>query len=132
MNMNMNKTKLSFLNFLLVLIPAVSQAQTVSGLADDPMIGAMREELHYNMEQLKSKPVPAYFLSLRMNDNYSAQVSSNFGVSITGEGRSRIITPQIRVGSPEMDNFKFENQTRSRNSYGNMSGVNVPDRKSVV
>lgn len=128
----MNMKKLFFLDLLLVLIPAVSQAQTVSCLADDPMIGAMREELHYNMEQLKSKPVPAYFLSLRMNDNYSAQVSSNFGVSITGEGRSRIITPQIRVGSPEMDNFKFENQTRSRNSYGNMSGVNVPYTDNAI
>ena len=87
----------------------------------------MREELNYNLEQLKQNPVPAYHMSIRLNDTYQAQVSSNFGISIVTEDRSRVLTPQVRVGSPEVDNFKFESQTRNRNSYSSSTqGVRVP------
>ena len=108
---------------LFVCISAFAQS-----IETDPLVQAMREELNYNLEQLKQKPVPAYFMSLRLNDKYSASVSSNFGISITNEERSRIITPQIRVGSPEVDNFKYQNQSRGgRNSYSSSGmGVRVP------
>lgn len=121
-------SKTARLATLLVCIITVLplQAQT---LDTDPLVSAMREELKYNMDQLKEKPVPAYFMSLRMNDTYQATVSSNLGCSMTDESRSRTITPQIRVGSPELDNFKYENQTRSTNQYGGYStgsAINVP------
>ena len=109
---------------ILLFVCFSSFAQSID---TDPLVKAMREELNYNLEQLKQKPVPAYHMSLRLNDTYHAEVSSNFGVSIINEGRERMITPQVRVGSPEVDNFKFESQSRNRNSYGGSSeGVRVP------
>ncbi len=123
-----------------MLIPAMAvllaiQPVHAQTLDTDPLVGAMREELNYNMEQLKAKPVPAYFMSLRMNDTYNASVSSNFGISMTDESRSRSITPQIRVGSPELDNFKFECQTGTANQYGGTSSgqaVNVPYTDNAI
>ena len=110
---------------LLILFVCTSVfAQT---LETDPLIKAMREELNYNLDQLKQKPVPAYHMSIRLNDTYQAQVSSNFGISIITENRNRVLTPQVRVGSPEIDNFKFESQSRNRNSYSSSTqGVAVP------
>lgn len=113
---------------LVCIITAVLPLQAQS-LDTDPLVSAMREELKYNMDQLKEKPVPAYFMSLRMNDTYNASVSSNFGSSIIQENRHRAITPHIRVGSPELDNFKYESQTQATNQYGgtsSMEAINVP------
>lgn len=109
--------------FSLVLLSAFLTAQSQT-LSTDSIVTVLTQELKYSMDQLKEKPVPAYFMSLRMNDTYSATVSSNFGYSITNENRRRVITPQVRVGSPTVDNFKYQNQTTDTN--GNIEGVTVP------
>ena len=123
--------KLSALLVCIIFILPL-RAQT---LDTDPLVSAMREELRYNMDQLKDKPTPVYFMSLRMNDTYSASVSSNFGISMTDEHRSRTITPHIRVGSPELDNFKYECQTQGTNQYGGTSSleaISVPFTDGAV
>lgn len=109
--------------FSLVLLSAFLTAQSQT-LSTDSIVTVLTQELKYSMEQLKNKPVPAYYMSLRMNDTYSATVSSNFGYSITNENRRRVITPQVRVGSPTVDNFKYQCQTTDAN--GNSEGVTVP------
>ena len=73
-----NKKTLS--SFLLLSLFLTVQSQTIE---TDSLVIAMQQELKYSMDQLKEKPVPAYYMSLRLNDTYSATVSSNFGVSIT-------------------------------------------------
>lgn len=109
--------------FSLVLLSAFLTAQSQT-LSTDSIVTVLTQELKYSMDQLKEKPVPAYYMSLRMNDTYQATVSSNFGYSITNENRRRVITPQVRVGSPIVDNFKYQNQTTDTN--GNIEGVTVP------
>ena len=122
--------------FILALASLSLSLSALSQTAEtDPLTSAMREELKLNLEQLKEKPVPAYFMSLRLNDTYNATVSSNFGVSITNESRSRSITPQVRVGSPDLDNFKFESQSAERrNGYssGNAAPVSVPYTDNAI
>ena len=115
-----------------ILAAAVMAVMSVAVMAQsidtDPIVKAMREELKYSMDQLSQKQVPAYHMTLRMNDTYSIEISSNFGVPMTSEDRSRIITPQVRVGSPEMDNFKYECQTPVQNQ----SGVQVPFTDNAI
>ena len=112
------------LSLLVLFVCIKASAQSIS---TDPLVQALREELNYSMDQLKQKPVPAYYMSLKMNDLYHAEVSSNFGISITNEDRSRSITPHVRVGSPELDNFKYQNQSNGRNQYSSSSSsINVP------
>ncbi len=114
-------------SILTLLVMFVCTSVFAQSIETDPLVKAMREELSYNLEQLKQKPIPAYHMSIRLNDTYQAQVSSNFGISIVTEDRSRVLTPQVRVGSPEVDNFKFESQSRNRNSYSSSTqGVRVP------
>ena len=110
------------------VVAMMSMSAAAQSIDTDPIVKAMREELKYSMEQLSQKPVPAYHMTLRMNDMYSVEVSSNFGVPMTNENRSRIITPQVRVGSPEMDNFKYECQTPVQNT----SGVQVPFTDNAI
>lgn len=87
------------------------------GVDSDPLVGAMREEINYSMDQFRQMSAPVYFLSLRLNDVFESLVSSSFGVPVYDEVRQRQLTPQVRIGTPELDNFKFENQSVSRNSY---------------
>ncbi|MCQ2059141.1 MAG: TldD/PmbA family protein [Bacteroidaceae bacterium] len=123
-----NKKTLS--SFLLLSLFLTVQSQTIE---TDSLVIAMQQELKYSMDQLKEKPVPAYYMSLRLNDTYSATVSSNFGVSITQESRERILTPQVRVGSPEIDNFKYECQTKETSGNGNgMQGLTVPYTDNAI
>ena len=125
--MNRKRILGSSRSILTLLVLFVCTSVFAQSIETDPLVKAMREELNYNLEQLKQNPVPAYHMSIRLNDTYQAQVSSNFGISIVTEDRSRVLTPQVRVGSPEVDNFKFESQTRNRNSYSSSTqGVRVP------
>ncbi len=124
----------TFIVSILVCL-SVSQAAKSQTIETDPLVSAMREELKFSMDQLKEKPVPAYFMSLRLNDSYTATVSSNFGVSITNEERVRNLTPQVRVGSPETDNFKYENQTQDASRgyrSSNMETVTVPFTDNAI
>ena len=76
----------------------------------DSILRTLKEELNYSMVQLKQKPVPAYFMSLRMQDNQRLSINSVFGSASVNDNHSRIIVPNIRIGSKELDNYKFENQ----------------------
>ena len=125
--MNRKRILGSSRSILTLLVLFVCTSVFAQSIETDPLVKAMREELNYNLEQLKQKPIPAYHMSIRLNDTYQVQVSSNFGISIVTEDRSRVLTPQVRVGSPEVDNFKFESQSRNRNSYSSSTqGVRVP------
>ncbi len=79
----------------------------------DPLVKAIKEELKYNMDQLKNEPVPPYFMAFRVNDDFSVVVQSLFGESTTTENRTKQLTPQVRIGSLELDNYKYQNQSRA-------------------
>lgn len=72
----------------------------------DPLVKSMKEELAYNMEQLKNEPVAPYFMSLRVNDDYSVIIKSRMGVSSSTEEHTKLLTPQVRIGSYEFDNYQ--------------------------
>ena len=128
----MKQTRTSVFSFAVLCLAAMAQTALAQTIESDPIVSAMREELKFNMDQLKEKPVPAYYMSLRMNDTYEASVSSNFGVSITNESRNRQITPQVRVGSPELDNFKYENQSQGRYYGGNGGSQAIPYTDNAI
>lgn len=106
--------------FLLSLVCFLTGIVSVKGQSvdSDPLVRTMREEINYSMDQFRQMSAPVYFLSLRLNDVFESYVSSSFGVSLSNESRQRLLTPQVRFGTPELDNFKFENQSGQRNYYG--------------
>lgn len=100
-----------------------SAAQT---LDTDPMVKALKQELQHSFPQLQQQPVPAYFMSLRMADEYKVSIKSAFGAATTSEQHQRYITPQVRLGSMEFDNFKYVNQGTLNPKGRNTQGVCVP------
>ena len=71
----------------------------------------LKQELEYNLQELKKQDSAPYYMNLRVMDDYSVSVTSSFGaVANTSENRTRMLVPQIRLGSPELDNFKYNDQ----------------------
>lgn len=70
---------------------------------------AMRDELARSVETLQmdrlEKP---YFLSYRIDDVASAQAVANFGaLADKSSTRNRVLSIEVRVGSPDLDNSNF-------------------------
>ena len=101
------KDLIKLISFLLLMASSGLKAQTEQS---DSILRTLKEELNYSMVQLKQKPVPAYFMSLRMQDSQSLSINSVFGSASVNDNHSRFIVPNIRIGSKELDNYKFENQ----------------------
>ena len=102
--------KLIFSGVLLLCFSSVfSQEQ------EDRLLQLMKQELKYNMEELKKQENVPYYMNMRAIDDYTINVVSSFGaVASSSESRTRMLVPQIRLGSPELDNFKY-----------NLQGANV-------
>ena len=102
--------KLIFSGVLLLCFSGVfSQEQ------EDRLLQLMKQELKYNMEELKKQENVPYYMNMRAIDDYTINVVSSFGaVASSSESRTRMLVPQIRLGNPELDNFKY-----------NLQGANV-------
>jgi TldD protein len=73
--------------------------------APSPVLVAMQQELARSMETLKTRPLPAYFLSYEINELHSASVQGAFGtINSSGDRRSRMLGVDLRVGSSRFDN----------------------------
>lgn len=79
------------------------------GAQDDVVMKAMRDELDRSIKQLQLENLEKpYFISYRVMDNESVNVSASFGALVqSSEGRSRMIGIEVRVGSPQLDNTNF-------------------------
>lgn len=92
----------------------------------DRLLQIMKEELKYCMEELKKQESIPYYMNMRAMDDYSITVVSSFGaVTNASQNRKRTLVPQIRLGSPELDNFKY-------NMQGGMAGPNGQGAQGVI
>jgi hypothetical protein len=70
-----------------------------------PLLLAMRQELLRSMENLKSQPMPPYFLSYEISESRSVSVHGAFGTILSStENRSRLLNLDLRIGDPAFDN----------------------------
>lgn len=91
---------------------------------DDCLLQLLKEELQYNMQELGKQEQRPYYMNFRVRDNYNVSITSNFGaISASTESRVRLFVPQIRLGSPELDNFKYYNQGMPQQSN---TGISLP------
>ena len=70
---------------------------------------AMHDELDRSMKQLQLENLEKpYFISYRVVDSDSTNVSASFGaLDSSGQGHSRRLTVEVRVGSYQLDNTNF-------------------------
>lgn len=77
----------------------------------DVLLQLLKNELKYNMEELQKQENAPYYMNLRVEDNYQVNISSSFGAILASNvNRIRSLVPQIRLGTPELDNFKYNHQ----------------------
>ncbi len=80
---------------------------------NDTLLSALREELAADFAELQQQDVKPYFMSFRVQESWNARIVATFGyLGASRQEHTRTFTPQIRVGSPELDNFKFNSQSR--------------------
>lgn len=102
----MKKSILIILSSLLGCLYVLGQPQQ-----HDALLELLKQELQYNMQQLAKQEQKPYFMNLRVKDVHTVYISSNFGaVSSSRENHQRTLVPQIRIGSPVLDNFKYQSQ----------------------
>lgn len=78
----------------------------ISISAQDKMLDLLKEELKSQMSTLQKGEYPPYYMNYRVTDNYTRTIKSSMGGTNTVEVDKQVIfVPQIRIGSPEFDNF---------------------------
>lgn len=102
---------------LLSLMATGVAAQTAE---TDTLLRVLREELAADFQELQNQELKPYFMSFRVQESHNAAIAATFGYLGTSiQQHTRTFTPQIRVGTPELDNFKFDNQS-------NEGGIALP------
>ena len=102
------KRSLDILIILLLSTGAFAQKTAET----DTLLRVLREELTADFAELQKQEVKPYFMSFRVQESWTANIIATFGyLASSQQEHTRTFTPQIRVGSPEMDNFKFNNQS---------------------
>lgn len=80
----------------------------VNGQQQDKLLQTLKSELDYSFNELKKRDQPPYYMNLRASDSYDVAISSVFGAIYSSNAkRERLLVPQIRLGSPALDNFKY-------------------------
>lgn len=79
---------------------------------NDTLLSVLREELAADFAELQQQDVKPYFMSFRVQESHTANILATFGfLGNSRQEHDRQFTPQIRVGTPELDNFKFNPQS---------------------
>ena len=90
------------------------QTAAVKTAETDTLLRVLREELAADFQELQKQDVKPYFMSFRVQERWDVRIAGTFGFLGTSyQDHTRSFTPQVRVGTPELDNFKFNNQSRS-------------------
>ncbi|MDP4207387.1 MAG: metallopeptidase TldD-related protein [Bacteroidota bacterium] len=118
-------TNLRFLALSIVLgvflFPRVS-------LAQDKLLDILQEEVNREFAVLKTQETPAYYIAYRVDESYGYNILAHFGaLTYSDEGKSKILTVTVRVGSPKLDNFHELRDVSSGMSSYYFSQLNLPD-----
>ena len=100
--------------FVLCLLSLTTTGVAAQTAENDTLLRVLREELSADFEELQEQELKPYFMSFRVQESHTAAIAATFGYLGTSiQQHTRTFTPQIRVGTPELDNFKFDNQSNS-------------------
>ncbi|HCV15951.1 MAG TPA: hypothetical protein DF637_06430, partial [Rikenellaceae bacterium] len=100
----MRHKKIKYSVISLCLLFSITGTGSVSG--QERLMDVIEGELRIYFKELGKEKVPPYFMSCRVDDVTTTSVDASFGV-VNGVTKNRIVAalPEVRVGSPEFDNF---------------------------
>ncbi|MFA5849163.1 MAG: TldD/PmbA family protein [Bacteroidales bacterium] len=74
--------------------------------AQDKMLDLLKAELKSQMTTLQKGEYPPYYMNYRVLDNHTRIIRSSMGATNNIEEDKQVMfVPQVRIGSPEFDNF---------------------------
>ncbi|MDR0385784.1 MAG: TldD/PmbA family protein [Prevotellaceae bacterium] len=89
-------------------------------LAQDKLINILKSELDRNFTVLKDNPVPAYYVSYRVQDIQTHNISTSFGKMLYSNPiHRRLFNVDVRVGDYEMDNTREIKDGGQSNTFSN-------------
>jgi TldD protein len=110
--------RLTICALLAAILPAAPPASS-SGV-----LNAMRTELARSQSNLKSQPVPPYYIGYQITDTHSFGVSGAFGrLERSTENHRRQLDVDLRVGDYNLDNTR---EVRGDFNFGRSSSAVVP------
>lgn len=75
--------------------------------AQDKLLKILKTELQQQMQELQSEEFPPYHLNYRVEDRQLTYIAASFGAIMANSTQhQRHLITQVRVGSPEFDNFR--------------------------
>ena len=102
--------RLIFIALLLATFPMIGKAT----VENDTLLRVLSEELSTDFSELQKQDLKPYFMSFRVQETHAAIIAATNGfLAISQNERKRTFTPQLRLGSPQLDNFKFNNQSHA-------------------
>jgi predicted Zn-dependent protease len=112
-----------FLTFLILVFCLPVSAQ-------DQMLTILEKELNSEFSELKKQEIPPYYLSYRVNDKASVNIYGAFGCLVQfSESNSSQLTTQVRVGTPESDNF---HEIKGANNSMALNSVSLPREPNEI
>lgn len=88
-----------------IFVWAIPLASQQPGQTVHPVLHAMTEELARAMKDLKSQPVPPYFLSYVITESRTVSVGGSFGtLDSTSDNSARMLDVDLRIGDYTLDN----------------------------
>jgi TldD protein len=106
-------------------------SQTV--FAQDKLVEILKTELDRNFTVLKDNPVPAYYISYRVQDIQTHSIRTSFGKLLYNSNplHQRLFNIDVRVGDYEMDNTREIKGGNRYNEYVNNSLVVEDDPVAI-
>jgi predicted Zn-dependent protease len=94
------------IKFLSTIIFFILILSTKPGFSQDKLAEILQEEIQREFNVLNKQEIPAYYLSYRVEETNSCNLSASFGaLTESHETKLRKLTVTMRVGSPDLDNF---------------------------
>lgn len=95
--------------------------------AQDKMLDLLKGELKSQMTILQKGEYPPYYMNYRVIDNYTRTIRTAMGATISSDEEKQIIfVPQIRIGSPEFDNFHESQNGVAINRFSGAPTILLP------
>lgn len=105
--------KKTLLNAIIFLSLPICAAQAITA-NEDTLLQILKEELAADMAELQKQEQKPYWMSFFVEDSHTAGIIATFGsLGNSGEEHVRTFMPQIRIGTPEIDNYKSNNTNQS-------------------
>ncbi|MHC1780589.1 MAG: metallopeptidase TldD-related protein [Bacteroidales bacterium] len=96
--------------------------------AQDKMLDFLKEELREQMATLQKGEYPPYYMNYRVMVNHTRVIRSSMGATVNfEEDKQTLFVPQVRIGTPDFDNFHETSNGTATNRFAGPSTIFLPE-----